>query len=80
MSTGVDLYYRVSPPIAEFITDHPGLKSIMEAGLLPAVAIATVSVNTTGVEKIAIVSVMALVSVAPAVWATRQRSRKRDYT
>jgi hypothetical protein len=76
----VDLYYRVSPPIAEFITEHPGLKPIMRTGLLPAVAIATVSVNTTGAEEIAIVGVMALVSVALAAWATRRRSRKPDYT
>ena len=76
----VDLYYRISPPIAEFITEHPSLKPIVRAGLLPAVAMATVSVNTTGAEKIAIVGVMALVSVALAVWVTRRRSRKPDYT
>ena len=76
----VDLYYRISPPIAEFITEHPSLKPIVRAGLLPAVAMATVSVNTTGAEKIAIVGVMALVSVALAVWATKRRSRKPDYT
>jgi hypothetical protein len=76
----VDLYYRVSPPIAEFITEHPSLKLIVRAGLLPAVAMATVSINTTGAERIAIVGVMALVSVALAAWATRRRSRKPDYT
>jgi len=76
----VDLYYRVSPPIAEFITEHPSLKPILRAGLLPAVAMATVSVNTTGAEKIAIVGVMALISIALAVWATRKRSRRTDYT
>jgi len=76
----VDLYYRVSPPIAEFITEHPSLKPIARAGLLPALAMATISVNTTGVEKIAIVGMMALVSVALAVWATRRRTRKPDYT
>jgi hypothetical protein len=76
----VDLYYTVSPPIAGFIIDHPSLKPIVKAGLLPAVAMATVSVNNTGAEKIAIVGVMALVSVALVVWATRRRNRKPDYT
>jgi hypothetical protein len=76
----VDLYYRASPPIAEFITEHPSLKPILRAGLLPAVTTATVSVNTTVAEKITIVGVMALVSVALAVWATKRRSRKPDYT
>jgi hypothetical protein len=76
----VALYYRFSPPIAGFITEHPSLKPIVRVGLLPAVAMATVYVNTTVAEKIAIVSVMALVSVALAAWATRRRSRKPDYT
>jgi len=34
----VGLYYSVSPPIAEFITDHPGLGAIVRAGLAPVVA------------------------------------------
>ena len=41
----VDVYYRVSPPIAEFITEHPGLKPIVRLGLLPAVVMSTVIVN-----------------------------------
>jgi uncharacterized membrane protein len=76
----VNLYYRVSPPIAEFITEHPSLKPLVRARLSPAVAMAVVSVNTTEAEKIAIVGVMVLVSVALAAWATRRLSRKPDYT
>jgi hypothetical protein len=41
----VDIYYRVSPPIAEFITEHPSLKPIVRAGLLPAVVMSTIAVN-----------------------------------
>jgi hypothetical protein len=41
----VDIYYRVSPPIAEFITEHPSLKPIVRLGLLPAVVISAVVVN-----------------------------------
>jgi len=43
----VDVYYRVSPPIAEFITEHPSLKPIVRAGLLPVVAMSAVVVNTS---------------------------------
>jgi uncharacterized repeat protein (TIGR02543 family) len=75
----VDVYYRVSPPIAEFITEHPNLKPIVRAGLLPAVAMSTVAVNTTPVEKMAIIGLLALVSVAVAIWATRRRSRDPGY-
>jgi len=71
----VGLYYRVSPPIAKFITEHPGLKPVVRAGLLPAVAMSTVVVDTTPAEKAAIIGLLALVSVALAVWATRRRGR-----
>ncbi|MFO7774058.1 MAG: CFI-box-CTERM domain-containing protein [Dehalococcoidia bacterium] len=43
----VDFYYSVSPPIAEFITEHPSLKPIVRAGLLPAVVMSTVVINTS---------------------------------
>jgi hypothetical protein len=75
----VGVYYRVSPPIAEFITEHPSLKPIVRAGLLPAVAMAAVAVNTTTAEKTAIVGLLVLVSVALAVWATRRRGRSSEY-
>ncbi|HUW44693.1 MAG TPA: CFI-box-CTERM domain-containing protein [Dehalococcoidia bacterium] len=76
----VGLYYRVSPPMAEFITEHPSLKPIMRAGLLPAVAMSTIAVNTTPAEKTAIVSLLVLVSVALAVWAMKRRDKGPEYT
>jgi len=76
----VEFYYRVSPPIAEFITEHPSLKPVARAGLAPAVAMSTVAVNTTPAEKAAIVGLLVLVSVALAVWATRRRGRGPEHT
>jgi hypothetical protein len=76
----VDFYYKVSPPIAEFITEHPSLKPIVRAGLLPALVMSTVAVNTTPVEKMAIIGLMVLVSAAVVVWATRRRGRCSEYT
>jgi hypothetical protein len=76
----VDFYYRVSPSIAEFITAHPALKPIVRAGLLPAVAMSTVVVNTSPVQKAVIVGLLVLVSVALAVWAMRRRGRSPRYT
>jgi len=66
----VEFYYRVSPPIAEFITEHPSLKSIVRAGLMPAVAMSTVAVNTTPAKKISIIGLLVLLSAALAIWAT----------
>jgi len=76
----VGFYYRVSPPMAEFITEHPSLKPIVRVGLLPAVAMSTVAVNTTPAEETAIAGLLVLVSVAMAVWVTRRRDRGPEYT
>jgi hypothetical protein len=75
----VGLYYKLSPPIAEFITEHPSLKPIVRAGLLPAVVMSIVVINTTSAEKAAIVSLIVLVSVAVAIWVTRRRGRGPEY-
>lgn len=37
-----DIYYRLSPPIADFITDHANLKPIVRAGLTPVVAMCSI--------------------------------------
>jgi hypothetical protein len=76
----VDFYYEVSPPIAEFITEHPSLKPIVRAGLVPAVAMSTVAINTTPAEKIAIAVLLILVSVALVMRAVRRRGRSAKYT
>lgn len=65
----VNLYYKLSPPMADFITEHPSLKPIVRAGLVPVVALSTIVVNTTATEKALILSVLILVSVVVAVWA-----------
>ena len=76
----VGTYYRISPPIAEFITENPGLKPIVRAGLLPAVAMSAMAVNTTPVQKAAILGSLVLVLATLAVWATRRRGRGPEYT
>jgi hypothetical protein len=75
----VDFYYRVSPPIAEFITEHPVLKPIVRASLVPAIVMSTIAVNTTTAEKMAIAGLLVLISVALAVWTKRLRRRGTKY-
>jgi len=77
--TLVEFYYRLSPPIAEFITEHPSLKPIVRAGLVPAVAMSTVAVTTTPAEKAAMVGLLMLISVALAIWAARRRGKSPQY-
>jgi len=75
----VGLYYRVSPPVADFISEHPSLKPIIRAALMPAVAMSTIAVNTTPTEKAAIVALVVLVPVVVAMWMIRRRSRDSQY-
>jgi len=72
----VELYYEISPPVAEFIDEHPALKPIVRVGLAPAVALTTVAVSTTLAEKIAIAGGLMLFFVGLAVWL-RRRARGR---
>ncbi len=74
-SSLISLYYKLSPPMAEFIDDHPALKPIARAGLVPVLAMAKVAVNTTSAQKTAIVGSLVLVSVALAVWLSRRRGK-----
>ncbi len=71
----VAFYYRVSPPIAEFITGHPGLKPIVRAGLVPAVAMSALVVDTTRAEKAAMVGFLVVALGAVTIWATRRHTR-----
>jgi len=76
----VEFYYWMSPPIAEFITQHPSLKPIVRVGLLPVVAMSTVAVNTAPAEKMGVVGLLVLVSVALVVWAKRRRGKAPEYS
>jgi 3D (Asp-Asp-Asp) domain-containing protein len=76
----VNLYYKLSPPVAKFITDHPSLKPLVRAGLAPVVAMSAVAVNTTPAEKAVMLGLLMLVSVAVAVWMTKWRGRVPEHT
>jgi len=60
----VDLYYSISPAIVEFITERPGLKPMVRAGLGPVVAMSAMVVNTPPSEKAVAVDLLTLLSVA----------------
>jgi hypothetical protein len=76
----VDSYHRISPPIAEFIIEHPGLKPIVRTALVPAVAMSAVAVNTASIEKVVIIGLLALVSMALVVWVMRRWGKGPEYT
>jgi len=75
----VDLYYRISPPIAQLITDHPGLRPMVRAGLTPAVAISSVVVNTSTTEKAVAAGLLTLLSLAVIACVTGLRGGDSEY-
>lgn len=74
----VSLYYRVSPPVAGFIDEHPALKSVARVCLLPAVAISAAATGTGPAEKIAIASSLAAACVMLSLWVKRRHDRPRS--
>ena len=74
-SAFVSLYYKVSPPMADFIEKHPTLKPIVRAGLWPAVAMSSVALNTTLAEKAVILVAMALFAAVLIMWLMRRTRR-----
>lgn len=64
----VDFYYSVSPPIADFIEDHPPAAFLVRIALLPAVGMSFLLIKTTFLEKIIIViAVVVAMMMLPAV-------------
>jgi hypothetical protein len=76
----VSFYYRRSPPVAEFITEHPGLRPVVRAALLPAIVMSAVVVNTSPLQRMAVLSLLALASVALSIWAVRRQYRQSEYS
>ena len=75
----VSLYYKYSPPLAEFIDEHPAFKPVVRMALLPAVGVSAVAMNTTTSEKIAILALITVFSstLVVSVKQRRYRSKKK---
>jgi hypothetical protein len=54
----VSAYYRLSPPVAEFIDDHPALKPGVRALLLPAVGVGVATLEMPLLWKVILVILM----------------------
>ena len=74
------VYYKASPPIANLIAEHPILKPIVRADLLPVVALSAVVVNITPTAKVAIVALLVLISVVVGILVIRRRDRGPEHT
>jgi len=68
------LYYRVSPPVARFINDHPSVRPVARAALMPVVAASTAAVDTTLPEKIGIAGALSVALLAAVALVRKRRS------
>lgn len=71
----VAAYYRWSPPLARFISEHDYLKPVVRTALLPVVGIAAVFVHTTTAQKIALFLAMLMISGVASVIIVRRTLR-----
>jgi hypothetical protein len=53
--TFVELYYKYSPPVADFIGRHVALQTVVGIGLLPFVGMSYVTVHATLLQKIILI-------------------------
>ncbi|MFC1533098.1 beta strand repeat-containing protein [Thermodesulfobacteriota bacterium] len=70
-SAFVEVYYKYSPAIAEFIGSHDSLKVAVRLGLAPVVGISYVALHTTAVEKIGIMLLLMVFLVVGWVYTRR---------
>jgi hypothetical protein len=69
----VSTYYRYSPPLARFIAHHDSLRGLVRACLTPVIWLTTLVMNTTLLQKMALLaSILALVAAA-VLWLRKPR-------
>jgi hypothetical protein len=74
----VSVYYKLSPPMARLINEHPALKPVVRVSLLPAIALSTIAVNTTLNQKMAIMTFLAIACAVAVAGYRRRRKVKRS--
>jgi hypothetical protein len=51
----VTFYYRHSPPVAKYVSEHRGVRALARAGLYPIVGVSYIAVRTTLLQKLLVV-------------------------
>lgn len=75
----VSVYYRLSPPVAQFVDTHSAMKPLVRAGLMPAVTISEVAVDSNLSHRAAMAGSTLLASVLLAVWLRRKVVQRRRH-
>lgn len=79
----VKTYYKLSPPIADFIAEHETLKAAVRLALKPLVVVAEYSLNDEiapmGIACFAVFTVCGLTSSAILVRVSKRKKRERGF-
>ncbi len=51
----VELYYKIPPPIADYIANHDGLRFVLQVTLLPIVGISWALLKIGGISALAVI-------------------------
>ena len=70
----VRLYYTYSPPIAEYIREHPIARRGARVAFVPLIGLAAFLLQTTGAEKVAVAVLILFIGVS---YGYRRRIRRR---
>jgi 3-dehydroquinate dehydratase len=69
----VSAYYRCSPPLARFIAHHDSLRAVVRVALTPIIWLTTLVMNTTLLQKMAILLPMVAAVSAAVLWLRGRR-------
>ncbi len=68
----VTFYYRHSPPVAQFISEHDYLKPIVRAALMPAVVMSRITLNI-GLTAVAYMAVILVITAIAVIMRVRRQ-------
>jgi triacylglycerol esterase/lipase EstA (alpha/beta hydrolase family) len=71
----VSFYYNISPPIADFISDHDVLKTIVRWGLIPIVGLCWISMSLGPQLTFLLMAIISIMLLSCLVAVYRRRSR-----
>ncbi len=75
----VTLYYKTSPPIAQYISEHAYLKPVVRALLMPAVLMSNIALTITLPGAAATIALLVTVTILVIMWMRRQRLKDSQH-
>jgi len=72
------LYSTYSPPIAEYIREHPLVRQGVRVVFIPLIGLAALLLKTTGVEQAAIAVLIVFISVSFCYRRRRHKTQAKD--